>query len=568
MKKKINLRFCLLGTFSVLLTAVLALLVFYGFYTNNVEADLKADGQLIAKSDSMIKDNSYLEMLKQNFGALRVTQIGADGAVLWDSAVDNDTMDNHLDRPEVVDALKNGEGKSVRQSTTLGRNTFYYAVRQPDGTVLRVSQQAHNLWAVFATILPVIALVIMAVLLLCLWLSAMLTRQIVKPILGVAEHIDDMGGSDIYDELTPFVAKIKNQQDHLNQQMETLREEKNKIQYITENMEEGLLLLNTDRTVLTVNQSAVRLLDSHSEQCQGRNILVFSRNQQLNDCVAVALGGESKSEVVECNGRFVHIYANPVFDQDAVTGALCMLVDVTDKTLAEQNRQEFSANVSHELKTPLTSISGYAELIENGIAKTEDISAFAARIHSEAQRLIRLINDIIKLSSLDQPGGHGAVARLNLMEVVRDCENSLRFAAEKKQVLLEICGEPVELVANRSGMEELICNLCDNAIRYNHPGGKVMVSVSKNSGQCVLVVADTGIGIGGKDQARIFERFYRVDKSRSKETGGTGLGLSIVKHIVEQHGGTIALKSEEGKGTEITVRLPLDWKGETDGECL
>ena len=335
-----------------------------------------------------------------------------------------------------------------------------------------------------------------------------------------------------------------------------LEREKDRITLISENMSEGLILLDTDRNILLINHSAAALLNAKPGDYTGRNLLTLTRNLELLQAVEDSAGEKSSSIVLNTGGRYVQVFVSPAMHKDHVIGSICFALDITEKTLAEKSRRDFTANISHELKTPMTSISGYAELIENGLAKEEDVPVFAAKIRKESGRLIALINDIIELSQLDEGVSKREFEPVSLQESVRKILSALEIPDQKAGVTLLSSGEEVTVFANRSMMDELIMNLCDNAVRYNKPGGSVTVSTALVNGDVVLTVCDTGIGIPESCQGRIFERFYRVDKSRSKASGGTGLGLAIVKHIVELHSGKIALHSVPGEGTEITVTLP------------
>ncbi|SDZ07104.1 two-component system, OmpR family, phosphate regulon sensor histidine kinase PhoR [Proteiniborus ethanoligenes] len=551
MKKKINFHLYLIGGVSIILTTIFITFIFYGLFQQQVKRDLKNYGQLLAQNYTL-SSNSI--MFKEKvMGDLRITIVKQNGEVVFESYADVSQMDNHGNRPEIIDAVNRGEGNSVRYSSTLENDTFYYALLLKDGNILRVSKQTHSIMTLFLGILPLVVGLATIIFLLCLILSQVLTRRIITPIEKMAENIEALEENIAYDELIPFARTIKMQNNHILKQMEYLEQEKNKIQMITDNMSEGLILLNNDKNILTINNSAIYLLSEKEKDYIGKNILYLSRNEQLNNIINSAADGESSSAYIFVEDKHLEAFANPVYYKENMVGLMCLLLDVTEKKESEKIRREFTANVSHELKTPLTSILGYAWLIKNGVAKQEDIKNFADRIHHDANRLILLINDIIKLSELDDPRKDMNLEGVDLYEIAKECVSSLSVSAQNKEVSLEVVGESHKVIANRSMMEELIYNLCDNAIRYNKPSGKVTITVKAEKENIILSVEDTGIGIPKEHQSRIFERFYCVDKSRLKATGGTGLGLSIVKHIVQQHNAKLVLDSAVNLGTKITI---------------
>ena len=392
-----------------------------------------------------------------------------------------------------------------------------------------------------------------------MFVSSRLTRRLLRPIEALADNLEQGARGAAYEELEPFFAKIREQNRLIQEQVKRLREERDTINTITSNMKEGMVLLDLERGILSVNHSALMLLDAAEGVYEGKNILNLSRSELLGDCAGKALAGAAADAVLERDGRACHIFASPVRDAGgAICGAIVLLLDVTEQQRAEQVRRDFAANVSHELKTPLTSISGFAEMMENGMAdNSQDVRRFAGRIYTQAQRLIALTDDIIRLSRIERADLTENVP-VELRALCDRAVETLRFTAEQKQVEIAVTGGPAPVRGDRQMLDELITNLMDNAVKYNRPGGRVDVSLSVQDGLVCLRVADTGIGIPKEHQERIFERFYRVDQSRSKQTGGTGLGLSIVKHVVERHGGSITLESVPGEGTAVTVRLPAD----------
>jgi len=384
-------------------------------------------------------------------------------------------------------------------------------------------------------------------------MASISTKRIVRPIEKMTEDITDVA----YEELIPFANTIEKQQSQIKNQMAKVQLEKDKINALIANMNEGFLLLDMDKNILIENDSAASLLGTMRKNIVGENIITLSRNKEFINCVDEAIEGKSGTVKFEHKGKNVQVLASPVLSNGKQNGVICLIMNITEKEKTEKMRREFTANVSHELKTPLTSISGYAEMIENGmVANTEDIQRFAGKIHKEAGRMITLIGDIIELSHLDEPQKTLEKQYIKLRELTEECFDTLASSAEKRNVYLNLIGDDVIFHGNRSMIYEVIYNLCDNAIRYNNPGGKVDVIIKDKINQVEISVADTGIGIPQKHHSRIFERFYRVDKSHSKETGGTGLGLAIVKHIVEQHQGKIQLDSNENGGTTIKITLP------------
>ena len=561
MKRKITLRLCLVAALSIALVTALLLPAFYQFFQNQVLSDLRTNATLISMGYEEKKAVSYLQKIGESFPALRLTLVDSEGQVLFDTDSDSASMDSHADRSEIAQAQALGEGSTMRQSETLGTMTYYYAIRLSDGSVLRTALATHSVWSVFDGIFSIVFWITLGVFVLCVPMARMLANRVLKPLNELSEHMDNIGRVKIYDELSPFVHKIKEQNQNIRIQMEQLEAERNKIELLNENMAEGMVLMDTDKSILSINPSAARMLSGREADYVGKNILVTCRNPLLSEQINRALEGHAASATMEQDGRYIRLSAGPVRSPGSwvISGVLLMVMDVTEQVAAERSRQDFTANVSHELKTPLTSISGYAELIETGMARSEDVAEFAGKIHSEASRLLQLINDIIRLSQLDGPQMAGEFAPLDLSSIASESVTTLELLAAKKQVEL-ICrkdGGPVMVSGSHSMLGEMAFNLIDNAIRYTPSGGKVEVEVFSDGGQAVLQVRDNGIGIPLDQQARVFERFYRVDKSRSKATGGTGLGLSIVKHVVEQHKGSIKLISAPDQGTTIIVRIPL-----------
>lgn len=552
MEGKINTHLFIMGLVTAILVSLITWLVFFNAFQNQVNADLKTDAQLIATSYDYITDDNNLKDFAK--GQTRITLIKADGNVIFDSEKKSD--ENHLERSEIKDALQDGEGYSSRYSETTRTNTYYYAMKLSNGNILRVAKDADALNSVFTSILPYMILIFIMLLIMSLAIGFFLTKKIINPITKLSESVDDIGtdidADDIYPELSPFITEIIAQKREIRYQLGKVEREKNKVAAIIQNMSEGMILLDLDKNILLMNEATKRIFNVGDVTLKHDSLLYISRDKDVNDCVDKALDGENSSLELMLNGRIYQMIANPVASQGEQIGVICLIIDITEKREMESMRQEFTANVSHELKTPLTSISGYAEMIEAGIVKEEDIKNFAGRIRKESARLLSLISDIILLSRLDNSQKAEAIRKetVNLLTIAQKCADDIAVQAERQGVVVRVSGEEYIMRGNITLLTELVQNLCDNAVRYNRDkDGKVDITV----GNGFIDVKDTGIGIPPEHRARIFERFYRVDKSRSKERGGTGLGLAIVKHICELYDAKIELKSSEGFGTEIKI---------------
>ncbi len=552
MEGKINTHLFIMGLVTAILVSLITWLVFFNAFQNQVNADLKTDAQLIATSYDYITDDNNLKDFAK--GQTRITLIKADGNVIFDSEKKSD--ENHLERSEIKDALQDGEGYSSRYSETTRTNTYYYAMKLSNGNILRVAKDADALNSVFTSILPYMILIFIMLLIMSLAIGFFLTKKIINPITKLSESVDDIGtdidADDIYPELSPFITEIIAQKREIRYQLGKVEREKNKVAAIIQNMSEGMILLDLDKNILLMNEATKRIFNVGDVTLKHDSLLYISRDKDVNDCVDKALDGENSSLELMLNGRIYQMIANPVASQGEQIGVICLIIDITEKKEMESMRQEFTANVSHELKTPLTSISGYAEMIEAGIVKEEDIKNFAGRIRKESARLLSLISDIILLSRLDNSQKAEAIRKetVNLLTIAQKCADDIAVQAERQGVVVRVSGEEYIMRGNITLLTELVQNLCDNAVRYNRDkDGKVDITV----GNGFIDVKDTGIGVPPEHRARIFERFYRVDKSRSKERGGTGLGLAIVKHICELYDAKIELKSSEGFGTEIKI---------------
>mgnify|MGYP002564592037 FL=1 len=493
----------------------------------------------------------YLKNIKDK--SARITYIDQDGTVLFDNEADVSEMKNHSDRTEFQKAEKYGAGESSRYSDTLSEKTIYYALRLKDGTVLRVSGTQDSVLALVENLIfPLCGLLCLMLILSGIMASA-ISKRIVKPINEL--DLESPKENQIYEELSPLLSKIHRQNREIQNQLELAKQQQEEFALITENMQEGLIVIDKYTMILSANSSAWNLF--HMDRvCQGESVYCLDREEEFRHAIEQVLSGEHTELVLKLNGSDIQLIANPVIRDKKTEGAVVLLVNVTEKLERESLRREFSANVSHELKTPLTSISGFAEIMQGGLVKNEDIPKFAGRIYKESQRLLQLVEDVIQISQLDEEKTSYVWEPVDVYQVCKNAFESLKEKAKRLNVHLYICGERMKMEAVRTLLEEAIYNVCDNAIKYNRNDGSVSVFLTQTAQEIQIVVKDTGVGIPKEDQDRVFERFYRVDKSHSKEIGGTGLGLSIVKHAVGALKGSVILRSEEGNGTEITLRFP------------
>ncbi len=493
----------------------------------------------------------YLKNIKDK--SSRITYIDQDGTVLFDNEADISEMKNHSDRTEFQKAEKYGAGESSRYSDTLSEKTIYYALRLKDNTVLRVSGTQDSVLALVKNlILPLCGLLCLMLILSGIMASA-ISKRIVKPINEL--NLDNPEENQIYEELSPLLSKIHRQNREIQNQLELAKQQQEEFSLITENMQEGLIVIDKYTMILSANSSAWGLF--HMDRvCQGESVYCLDREEEFRRAIEQVLEGEHTELILKLNGSDIQLIANPVIRDKKTEGAVVLLVNVTEKLERESLRREFSANVSHELKTPLTSISGFAEIMQGGLVKNEDIPKFAGRIYKEAQRLLQLVEDVIQISQLDEEKTSYVWEPVDVYQVCKNAFESLKEKAKRLNVHLYICGERMKMEAVHTLLEEAVYNVCDNAIKYNRNDGSVSVFLTQTAQEIQIVVKDTGVGIPKEDQDRVFERFYRVDKSHSKEIGGTGLGLSIVKHAVGALKGSVILRSEEGNGTEVTLRFP------------
>ena len=550
MTKKIfkSIMFVCALVLAVGLAAVMGIL--YSNFDGQMRKELSKEATYLAYGVEQ-QGVDYLKNIKDK--SARITYIDQDGTVLFDNEADVSEMKNHSDRTEFQKAEKYGAGESSRYSDTLSEKTIYYALRLKDGTVLRVSGTQDSVLALVENLIfPLCGLLCLMLILSGIMASA-ISKRIVKPINEL--DLESPEENRIYEELSPLLSKIHRQNREIQNQLELAKQQQEEFSLITENMQEGLIVIDKYTMILSANSSAWNLF--HMDRvCQGESVYCLDREEEFRHAIEQVLSGEHTELVLKLNGSDIQLIANPVIRDKKTEGAVVLLVNVTEKLERESLRREFSANVSHELKTPLTSISGFAEIMQGGLVKNEDIPKFAGRIYKESQRLLQLVEDVIQISQLDEEKTSYVWEPVDVYQVCKNAFESLKEKAKRLNVHLYICGERMKMEAVRTLLEEAIYNVCDNAIKYNRNDGSVSVFLTQTAQEIQIVVKDTGVGIPKEDQDRVFERFYRVDKSHSKEIGGTGLGLSIVKHAVGALKGSVILRSEEGNGTEICMKFP------------
>ena len=550
MTKKIfkSIMFVCALVLAVGLAAVMGIL--YSNFDGQMRKELSKEAAYLAYGVEQ-QGLDYLKNIKDK--SARITYIDQDGTVLFDNEADVSEMKNHSDRTEFQKAEKYGAGESSRYSDTLSEKTIYYALRLKDGTVLRVSGTQDSVLALVENLIfPLCGLLCLMLILSGIMASA-ISKRIVKPINEL--DLESPEENRIYEELSPLLSKIHRQNREIQNQLELAKQQQEEFALITENMQEGLIVIDKYTMILSANSSAWNLF--HMDRVrQGESVYCLDREEEFRHAIEQVLSGEHTELVLKLNGSDIQLIANPVIRDKKTEGAVVLLVNVTEKLERESLRREFSANVSHELKTPLTSISGFAEIMQSGLVKCEDSPQFAGRIYKEAQRLLQLVEDVIQISQLDEEKTSYTWEPVDVYQVCKNAFESLKEKAKRLNVHLYICGEYMKMETVRTLLEEAVYNVCDNAIKYNRNDGSVSVFLTQTAQEIQIVVKDTGVGIPKEDQDRVFERFYRVDKSHSKEIGGTGLGLSIVKHAVGALKGSVILRSEEGNGTEICMKFP------------
>ena len=550
MFKKI-FRSSLLTAMIVLLASIFLIMgILHGIFENQLEDQLQKETAFVATAIEN-EGISYFDNLSKDGD--RVTLIDKDGTVLADSQVDVSKLENHGDREEVKQAETEGRGQSVRYSSTMTEKTVYYAQKLDNGQILRISADQFTIVTILLGISQPIAIVVIAAIVLSLILSTNVAKHIVEPINDL--DLDDPMENTVYDELSPLLRKIAHQNSTIEEQLKEARQKQEEFRIITDNMSEGFIVIDNQMKILTYNAAALKLFGA--EQKTPENILALSRSKPFRDAIYKSLDGEHSQAEMTTDERVYSIISNPVYDtEQEVLGAVIVVIDITEISRREQLRREFTSNVSHELKTPLTSISGFAEIMKSGGTDEATVVDFSRSIYDEAQRLISLVSDIIKLSELDDGTIEYEPETVDLYTLSLEIASRLSPQAQEKKIHFTVNGEKAEITGVRKILDEIIFNLCDNAVKYNRSGGDVKVSVKNSADTVTVTVSDTGIGIPTVQQDRVFERFYRVDKARSKSIGGTGLGLSIVKHGVMYHNAQISLESKENEGTTVVINFP------------
>ncbi|HEZ7989572.1 MAG TPA: ATP-binding protein [Ruminococcus sp.] len=550
MFKKI-FRSSLLTAMIVLLASIFLIMgILHGIFENQLEDQLQKETAFVATAIEN-EGISYFDNLSKDGD--RVTLIDRDGTVLADSQVDVSKLENHGDREEVKQAETEGRGQSVRYSSTMTEKTVYYAQKLDNGQILRISADQFTIVTILLGISQPIAIVVIAAIVLSLILSTNVAKHIVEPINDL--DLDEPMENTVYDELSPLLRKIAHQNSTIEEQLKEARQKQEEFRIITDNMSEGFIVIDNQMKILTYNAAALKLFGA--EQKTPENILALSRSKPFRDAIYKSLDGEHSQAEMTTDERVYSIISNPVYDtEQEVIGAVIVVIDITEISRREQLRREFTSNVSHELKTPLTSISGFAEIMKSGGTDEATVVDFSRSIYDEAQRLISLVSDIIKLSELDDGTIEYEPETVDLYTLSLEIASRLSPQAQEKKIHFTVNGEKAEIMGVRKILDEIIFNLCDNAVKYNRSGGDVKVSVKNSADTVTVTVSDTGIGIPTVQQDRVFERFYRVDKARSKSIGGTGLGLSIVKHGVMYHNAQISLESKENEGTTVVINFP------------
>lgn len=550
MFKKI-FRSSLLTAMIVLLASIFLIMgILHGIFENQLEDQLQKETAFVATAIEN-EGISYFDNLSKDGD--RVTLIDKDGTVLADSQVDVSKLENHGDREEVKQAETEGRGQSVRYSSTMTEKTVYYAQKLDNGQILRISADQFTIVTILLGISQPIAIVVIAAIVLSLILSTNVAKHIVEPINDL--DLDEPMENTVYDELSPLLRKIAHQNSTIEEQLKEARQKQEEFRIITDNMSEGFIVIDNQMKILTYNAAALKLFGA--EQKTPENILALSRSKPFRDAIYKSLDGEHSQAEMTTDERVYSIISNPVYDtEQEVIGAVIVVIDITEISRREQLRREFTSNVSHELKTPLTSISGFAEIMKLGGTDEATVVDFSRSIYDEAQRLISLVSDIIKLSELDDGTIEYEPETVDLYTLSLEIASRLSLQAQEKKIHFTVNGEKAEITGVRKILDEIIFNLCDNAVKYNRSGGDVKVSVKNSADTVTVTVSDTGIGIPTVQQDRVFERFYRVDKARSKSIGGTGLGLSIVKHGVMYHNAQISLESKENEGTTVVINFP------------
>ena len=537
----------------LLMSVVLIMGILFEYFEGQLQNELKTEASYISQG---LKNDGIEYFDDFNSKTRRISLITPDGTVIFDTNADKSKLDNHLQREEVQQAIKSGSGISVRYSDSMLEKTVYYAEKLEDGNILRVSTTQYTVFTVLLGLMQPVIVVMLSALLLSIFLSSRASKSIIKPINEL--NLDNPAENVTYDELAPLLHKIAIQNKTIDEQLKEAGQKQEEFRLITENMNEGFLVIDKAARLLTHNTSALKLLGGNGSEQE--SVFMLNHSKDFIETIEKALSGESCEKIARINNKAINLIASPVYEDKKLIGAVIIIIDMTESVEREQLRREFTSNVSHELKTPLTSISGFAEIMKDGGTPEETVKDFSKSIYDEAQRLITLVSDIIKISELDENTNAFESESVNLYELAQSVAKRLQPEADKKNILIRLKGNDTYVVGVRKILDEMISNLCDNAIKYNKDNGSAEIDVHTENGFAVLSVSDTGIGIPEESKNRVFERFYRVDKSHSKAIGGTGLGLSIVKHGAIYHKAKITLDSKEGKGTSISIVFPADFR--------
>lgn len=520
--------------------------ILYDYFNKSLLNELEREASLVEQGVELYGEK-YFDSLETEG---RITWIDKDGNVIYDSNMDAEKLENHREREEVAEAFKYGSGSSQRYSSTFAERNIYYAELMDDGTVIRVSSSQYSIWSIIMAMIQPVLFVAVLVIILSVFLAVKLSKKIVKPINEM--DLDHPDIDENYPEISPLLKKISRQNMLIDRQMKALRKNEEEFMTITSNMAEGLIIIDRGTGILSFNNGAIKLLGKKNVEI-GDSVYTLNRSEGFREGISSALEGKHSEQMIEHGGRVYQLLMNPVFENNTVNGAVILIMDVTEREQRETLRREFTSNVSHELRTPLTSIFGISEIMMNGIVKPEDMAGFAANIHDESGRLINLVNDIIKLSQLDENSVTAQKEPVDIFALAKSTADRLKPIADKNSVTISVSGEKTVINGINYILDEIIYNLCENAVKYNKEGGNVEIYVGKENCRPIIRVSDTGIGIPKEQYSRIFERFYRVDKSHSRKIGGTGLGLSIVKHGAAFHNARVEVESQLGEGTVFTV---------------
>lgn len=546
MVKKI-FRSTLFVTLGILLSATLLIMgVLYSYFTQVQKEQLQTETVLVAQGVALEGD-SYFNTL--NVSGLRITWVDNEGNILYDNQSDATKMDNHANRKEIKEALKDGYGESTRYSATLTTKSLYIAQRLDDGTVIRLSITQHSILLLFIRMFQPLALIIILAIFLSVWVARYTAKRVVAPLNDL--NLDQPLKNDTYDEISPLLRRIDYHQKELAKQEALLNQKRDEFDTIISKIKEGIILLDAQCRVISINSAAQELFQT-DQSCLGNDILQITRDLSFNHWLESGLQGNKQEGVLQFDQESYKVLIRPILSNGVVTGLVVLLVDVTEQLQIEKLRHEFTANVSHELKTPLHVISGYSEMLVNGLVSANDIPHFAGKIYNESQRMVQLVEDIINLSHLDETD-QVPMEKLDIYAIAQNVLESLSTKASQRQIDLHLKGQSTTITGNSALIHSVLYNLCDNAITYNRDKGAVDVTISSNEDNVFLEVKDTGIGISKEEQERIFERFYRIDKSRSRKLGGTGLGLSIVKHALKLHDASIHIQSQLNHGTRMLL---------------